>query len=185
MRQTFHLAFSGIIAALSVLLMLTTGLIPSATLALPALSGMLLIAVVIESGKRWAWITYGAVALISLLLTPDPAAAWVFLLFFGYYPILKSLIEGLRKPLLEWALKLFSANLALAALAAVAIWVFQAEALITGDLADLLGKAALPISWVILNAVFVLYDIALTKLIVLYLGRIRPKYIDKLRRNFR
>ena len=66
--------------ALSTLFVAGAGLFPTMTYALPAISGVLLIAAVIELGKRWAFFCYAAVALLSLLLGTDKEAALLFLL---------------------------------------------------------------------------------------------------------
>lgn len=70
--------------------MFLTGLIPIGTYALPAIAGVLLIVAVIEIGAKWAWMIYAAVAVLSLLFAADKEAALLFVLFFGYYPVLKS-----------------------------------------------------------------------------------------------
>ena len=71
LKQGEKVAFGGVLAALSALLVLGAGLFPTMTYAMPAISGVLLIAAVIELGKRWAFFCYAAVAVLSLLLGTD------------------------------------------------------------------------------------------------------------------
>ena len=54
-----RVAFCGVIAALSTVLFLLTGVVPVATIALPAIAGCLLIPVVVEVGLPWAFGVYG------------------------------------------------------------------------------------------------------------------------------
>ena len=62
------LAFCGVMAALSTVLLFLTGVAPVATLALPAIAGCLLIPVVVEAGLPWAFGVYGVCSVLSFLL---------------------------------------------------------------------------------------------------------------------
>ena len=90
-KQSSKIALGGIVAALSVVFMLLT-IIPSMTFVLPAVSGVLLMVVVIEVNKRWAFMVYVAVWLIAIFSVPDRMAAVVYVLFFCYFPLLKALL---------------------------------------------------------------------------------------------
>ena len=72
-----------------------------ATFALPALAGLLMIMIVIEMGARWAWPTFAVVAILSVFFVPDKQAALLYVIFFGYYPILKALIERLKNKIVQ------------------------------------------------------------------------------------
>lgn len=85
--------------------MFLTALLPMATFALPALAGLLMIMIVIEMGARWAWPTFAVVAILSVFFVPDKQAALLYVIFFGYYPILKALIERLKNKIVQWVLK--------------------------------------------------------------------------------
>ena len=87
-RKSTQVAIGGVAAALCLLLMFCTGLVPFATYALPALAGVVLIAVVAEMGWRTAMVVYAAVALLSLGIVPDREAAMLFLFFFGFSVLL-------------------------------------------------------------------------------------------------
>lgn len=102
------MALGGVMAALAVVIMSLGGLIPIATYVSPMLCAVLLQIVMQSCGVRIAWAWYGAVAILSLLLSPDKEAAAVFV-FLGHYPILKPRMDGLR---LHWLWKglLFNAS---------------------------------------------------------------------------
>ena len=85
-RNSSKTALGGIVAALSVTMMFLTAVIPTLTYALPAAAGVLLIIVVIDVDKKWAFGVYAAVSLLSLLVLPDKEAAVMYVFFFGHYP---------------------------------------------------------------------------------------------------
>ena len=60
----------GIVSALSLVLMISVAVIPFLTYALPAAAGMLIVFMVIETDKKWAFGVYAAVAILGVLLVP-------------------------------------------------------------------------------------------------------------------
>lgn len=64
---------------------------------MPCPCRILLIAVVIELGAKWAWAVFAAISILSLFFAGDKEAALYFVMFFGFYPILKARIETLAK----------------------------------------------------------------------------------------
>ena len=115
MSKSGKIALGGLLTALGVVLMFLTGLIPIGTYALPAIAGVLLIVAVIEIGAKWAWMIYAAVAVLSLLFAADKEAALLFVLFFGYYPVLKSFLERISNKVLSWISKFAVFNVAVVA----------------------------------------------------------------------
>ena len=59
----------------------------------------------IEYGTKTALSVYAAVSVISLLILPDKFSAAVYVLYAGYYPILKAKFETKPKGI-SWTLKL-------------------------------------------------------------------------------
>ena len=167
MKRTARIAWSGILGAMSVVCLLLT-IFPFATYALPALASVFLIPIVIECGRRWAWAVYAAVAVLALLIAPDIEARLLFVMFFGYYPIVKSWAESRRSRVTEWLCKFVVFNVAVVAtyglLSAVG---FSMEEFAISGVALPLG-AVLALFLVAGNVVFWLYDVALSRLIPLY-----------------
>ena len=56
---------------------------------------------------------YFVVSVLSFLLSGDKEAALYFVMFFGYYPILKNVFERIKSKVLQWILKyaLFNAGM--------------------------------------------------------------------------
>ena len=97
MRNTpaARIALGGMLAALAVVIMNLVGMIPVATFVCPMLCMMILTLVLRFCGKRIGWAWYGAVAILSVLLSPDKEAAAIFV-FIGYYPLLKPSLDKMR-----------------------------------------------------------------------------------------
>ena len=109
--QAKAMALGGVMAALAVVVMCPGGLIPVATFVCPMVCMLILRTVQTVCGYRIGWAWYGAVAILSLLLGPDKEAAAVFA-FLGYYPLVKSRLDG-KKFGLVFKLLLFNAAIGL------------------------------------------------------------------------
>ena len=93
LSASYKMALGGIFSSLAVVSMLISYIVPTATYACPALAGVMLIPIVIEIGKGWALCAYTAVSLLSFFIIPDKELVLCFVFFFGFYPILLSLIH--------------------------------------------------------------------------------------------
>ncbi len=174
-NKTYKISLCAVISAVSVVLMLLTGLFPFASYALPALAGALLAVIVIEAGMKWAILSYIAVAVLAFFITPDTTAKAAYILLFGYYPILKCVIEKVKLKPVRWVLKVINLNLAIVASFLITTYVF--------NLPDFIEefKTAGPIVAIaflaVANIAFVLYDILLTRLIAIYFYKYRKYFI--------
>ena len=167
MSKTIRLAFCGIITAFCTMMMFLTGLISIGTYALPAFSGILLIVVVIELGAGWAWPVYIASSILSLLIAGDKEAAMLFVVFFGYYPILKAYIERIRHKFVSYLLKFSVFNAAM-------VLAFFLSIRLLGVPEDSFTVFGIYLPWAFLiagNLVFAVYDYAISTLVVLYFQR--------------
>jgi MFS family permease len=171
-KQTSKVALCGVLSALSVMLMLLT-VIPIATYALPAMAGAVLIPIVVEAGPRWGWMSYAAVALLCLLIGPEPEAKVLFVTFFGYYPVLKAQLERLHKRWVEWVIKLAVFNVAI--VGSYLLMTFVLHLPMDFDLFGLDIRVFLLGMLIAGNVVFVIYDLALTNVITAYWVRLHPK----------
>lgn len=94
-RSAWKLAFGGLMAALSMVIMCLGTLIPIATFVCPVLCCMIGSVVMRLCGKRIAFAWYMLLGLLLLVMCPDKEAAIVYILF-GYYPMLKPIIDRAR-----------------------------------------------------------------------------------------
>ncbi len=167
-NRTKKLAFSAIVTALSVVFLYVGALFDVLDLSAAALASLCVLWVTVEFGTRWALAVYAATALLALLLLPTKLPAVLYVGLFGYYPPLKAFYEQKLHGALVWVAKVVTMNAAVFVMilivryvAAEALW-FEILLLVTA------------------NIVFVIYDIALTRLMRAYVlvwrKRLRIKF---------
>lgn len=170
MNRSIQVAFCGITAALSTVIMLIAGFVPTASYALPALAGIFAIAIVIEMNAGWAFASYVVSSIISALIVPDKSAALLYIIFFGFYPILKAIFERIKLKVIAYLLKFAVFNAAAIGAYFIAIWLLALKP-------ETLVIFGISIPWVLLiiaNAIFIVYDFALSGLVVAYYKRLHP-----------
>lgn len=177
MKKSSKVALCGMIAALCTLLMFMTGVFPFATYAMPVLAGLLMVAVAVETGASWAFTLYGAVSILSFLLTPDKEAMLMFIMFFGHYPITKFWLEKIKLKPLALLCKLLCFNFCIVIAYLLIIFVFRIPDILTefGDF----GKYSVYIMFVLDNILFFVYDFALTQIMNAYIYFFRPKFLRR------
>ena len=137
-----------------------------------AFAGMLTLFCVIELGRSWAFGVYVAAALLSLLLLPNKEAAVLYTAFFGYYPIVKAILEGRRMPrILEYLLKLAVFNISFVAAYLLLVYAFGLpfNELMGVDETSAWARFAIPIFLVIGNVTFLILDLLMTRMATIYL----------------
>jgi len=174
LTKTKKIALSGVISALALVIMALSSFLSVASYSLAALAGVVLILLVIEAGNRYAVAAYFIVSVLSILLLPDKETAVLFILFMGFYPILKALFEKISNIFIEYAAKFALFNLAVVLFYWVVTKLLNIEFMDTG-----IFKMSLPILLIFANLVFGLYDYALTKIISLYLNNLRPRFYKR------
>ena len=175
MNNSRQIALGGVFSALCMVLMFLTGLVPFSSYAFPAIAGAMLTVVVLESGTKFALLAYAGVSLLSILVVPDRDAALIFVVFFGYYPIIKEKLERLPARWLEISAKLALFNTAVFGGYAVAIRLLGMAEL-TEDMGEL-AQYSLLVFVVVSNITFLVYDLALTRYIIIYLHHLRKKLL--------
>lgn len=181
MSQSSKTAIGGMVTALSVVLLLPT-VLGVFTYALPAFAGMLVMFCVIELDKKWAFGIYAAVSLLGLLLVPNKEAVVYYIAFFGYYPIIKAILESKMPRVVEYILKFIIFNVAMVMSAVLLVNVFGmplSQVLGTEGETAFWVKYAAPIMLAMGNVVFILFDFSLTNLVTVYL-KIWQKRFKKL-----
>lgn len=165
-EKTRRLALCAMLSALGVVILYLGAIVEVLDLSLAALAPILVIYVAIELGGAWPWLVYGVTGLLAFLLLPQKFGALVYLLFTGFYPMVKKWAEGRLPRLLALAVKLASCTLSL----------------FVGWL--LLRALALPLDFdfplvyvaIFFEITFLLYDFVLTRFISLYVYRWRSKF---------
>ena len=157
-NKTKNTAVCGLMTALSVVLMMLTTLVPVFMYVIPIITGLLVLFTADFANKKWGIGVYFATAFLSLLLITDKEAALTYALFFGYYPLLKDIIERLPK-VVSWILKFVIFNAAAVGIGVMSFYLFG----VSGEEYDEFGKYTIPILLAMANVAFILYDFCLTK----------------------
>ena len=157
------------LSALGVVLLYIGSLVEALDLSAAVLASLACIIAVIEYGKGAPWAIYGVTSVLSLILLPVKTPAAFYAIFFGFYPILKEKIE--RRPrLLQWVIKEAIFNVALVIMG-FAVYFLST----TGDNLLLENPLIIAATVVMAELAFVLYDIALTRLISFYIIKLRNR----------
>ena len=169
-KKTFKIAYCALIASISTVLMLLTSFIPIGTYALPIFAGALLVSIVIEYNCKWALGVFAVVSILSSFLAGDKEAVVFFIALFGYYPILKNIIERYNKnAVVRWIIKLFVFN-------AAAVGSFFVVTLILEIPASEFSIFGVYLPYVFLlagNVFFILYDLSINVFVRFYVQRLR------------
>ena len=165
MRESSKAALGGIVAALAVVIMLSTYISPLLVYTAPPFAGLLLIFIIKEIGYSWAFGTYAAVSLLSVFIIADKESAVFYTFFFGYYPIVRAFLCSKIKinPLsFLLGLLIFNASLFVSVWFCSTIFGIDYSEFTTG------GKYMILMFFALMNVVFVAYDLLFIKLNFLY-----------------
>ena len=176
-KTSYKVALGGVLSAVALFIMFTTGLAPFLTYVAPMFAGMLSIMMMVEVSYGWAFLTYAAVSVLCILVTPDREAAFLFIFFFGYYPIVKGLIEKMKLSVVRWIVKFAVFNVSTISCYFIIINFFGMEEVF--DSLNELGKYSLLIFWAAANFTFVIYDLFLNSAAVVYTKWFRTKFLRK------
>lgn len=172
MKKSKLAALTGLLSALSVVLMFLGSVISVLSYIMPLISGLLMI-IIGNYSQKYSWIMFFVVSIISVFSLPDKECALTYLFFFGYYPIIKYKIDAVRSKLLCWIIKLLIFNTGIIASQFICFYVFG----IPFD--DVFGKWGIVILLLLANVVFAVYERMFYSLSVIY-SRKYKKYVDKL-----
>ncbi len=155
MSRTLKIARGGLYAALTVLLLYITNILPTSKLTLLTAASAIIPYSILTTGVRNSFIVYGASSVLSLIIGLRGAAV-AYIMFFGLYGFVKYYVEAMNKIPYEILIKLVYYNISLFVIYNVYTGLFTSSL-----------DAQLPIYVLIAGAqaVFFIYDYALTILI--------------------
>ena len=165
-NSTKRLAVCAMLSAMGVILLYVGAVVEVMDVSVAVLASLACVFAVIEYGKSAPWLVFAVTSILSLILLPQKSPALMYTLFFGFYPILKERFEKMN-PAVCWALKEAVFNVSL-----VLIIISLRFLLFSGvDIPLMMYVIAIAVCEVI----FLLYDLALTRLISLYVYKIRKR----------
>ena len=159
-------AYPAVLSALALVLVYLASMAPTGSWGIVAAAGLLPAAAVISVSLTAGFSCWAAAAVLAFLLVPDKLCALLFGVLFGLYPMVKSLVERLRKKPLEYALKLAFFN------AAFTVIYLTMAAAVAASLPRVLGSS-LWVLYGLANVVFIMYDYGFSKLIAFYIARVQ------------
>lgn len=178
MSKAGKTAFGGMATALSVVLLLFTTL-DTLSISVAAFAGLIILVCVIELSRSWAFGVWAATSIIGFLVLPNKEGVLLYFAFFGYYPIIKGLIESkVRNRVAEYAIKLIIYN---AAVFASEYVLFKVMNIPLTEFLDVkegtwLAQYIMPVLFVALNVVFFFLDYFYTVFATIYLNRWQKKF---------
>ena len=165
-NRSGRVALGGVLAAGSLAVLWLACMVPSGQLGVTAAAGLFPVGAVLAAGRSAGLLCWAAASVLGLLLLPDKGVALMYLLFLGLYPVIKSRLEQLKSWIVEWAGKILCFNAAMTMLYAAFRTLFLPA------LPEWMGEQV----WILYgagNIIFILYDIALSRLIGGLTGRLR------------
>lgn len=169
MKKAKLTAFCGMMVALSVVLMAFVTVLPVLMYVLPVVTGIIVLLVADVGSKKWATGVFFATSVLSLILLTDKESVLTYILFFGYYPLIREDLSKLSKVLFV-ILKflLFNCAAVLTGFAGVLLFGVPKEEY------EEFGRLTIPLLLGLANVVFLLYDRILVKYKIVF-GAIASK----------
>ena len=165
-KKTRAVTLSAMLSALCVVLLFIASVFPTGQLGLVAAASLFVAAAVIEIGIGSGVSVFIISSILGMLIVPNKTAALLFVMFFGYYPVIKELSGRVRGIAIQWMIKLIVFN------ASLTLTFFMIKELFIAFTSRPLGMALLYAAG---NAVFILFDYGYSKLILFYKERIHKR----------
>ena len=181
-QKTKKITAGALLAAMGVALLFIGSFIETLDLSMAALASFFCLFAVIELGGMYPWLIYTVTGILAVVLMPHSLGGWFYLVFFGYYPILKDKFDRLIKPV-AWVIKLIVFNLTLLLGTAITFLLIfgqtEGKTLIDAFMyvfggEEIGGWFAIGV-YLLANFTFIIYDFALTRLIIFYFRKIRDR----------
>ena len=166
LKQSNRMAVCGMMAALSVVIMVLGGVLGIGMYASPMLAGFCLLPIGKKYGTKDQWLVWAAVSLLSLMLIPEPEQNLMYIALFGLYPILYPYFKRLPGAW-KWIGKLLYFHAAAIAVELLVMLVLVPEVM------------SLPMIIVLLllgNAVFWMYDFLIPRSDLLFWRFLGKRY---------
>ena len=164
MMKQNRIALGGLLTALGVGILLISSVLPVMKVGMAAAAGVVTAIAVVRLGIGTAALTWIATSALALLIVPSKTAALLFAAFFGPYALVKNLVERHLHGWKQWLPKLAFCTVLSALL-------LRASAQILNLVPDVLA-GVLPLAVLLIDIIFVVYDVVFSKLISYFIVRI-------------
>lgn len=176
MKNSMKAAVCGITTALSVALLFLGGAVFLLIYIMPMITGLFMIMLRKTFGVSSAWITYVSTSILAFILVPERECMLMYILFFGYYPIIYVQLSKIKSKILALVSKLVIFNIATALVQIILIYVFMIPFLEEGE-----GRIIIYLFAALMNFLFIIYDFSVKMMSILYEQKLEKrikKYFD-------
>lgn len=169
MKNSKVIAYSGVATALSVVMLFLGSIFWVLGYTMPLVASLVMIILLDSISQKSALLTFVSTSIISFILLNDKECVLLYILFFGYYPLIRDKINDIKPKFLSYLLKFITFNAAMVLTQVLCVYVFG----IPFD--DMLGKWGIVLFVLCLNLVFVVFDKLYTLLLRLYRIKLKKK----------
>ncbi|WP_297127159.1 hypothetical protein [uncultured Eubacterium sp.] len=169
MKNSKIIAYSGVATALSVVMLFLGSIFWVLGYTMPLVASLVMIILLDSISQKSALFTFISTSIISFILLNDKECVLLYILFFGYYPLIRDKINDIKPKFLSYLLKFITFNAAMVLTQVLCVYVFG----IPFD--DMLGKWGIVLFVLCLNLVFVVFDKLYTLLLRLYRIKLKKK----------
>ena len=169
MKNSKIIAYSGVATALSVVMLFLGSIFWVLGYTMPLVASLVMIILLDSISQKSALLTFISTSIISFILLNDKECVLLYVLFFGYYPLIRDKINDIKPKFLSYLLKFITFNAAMVLTQILCVYVFG----IPFD--DMLGKWGIVLFVLCLNLVFVVFDKLYTLLLRLYKIKLKKK----------
>lgn len=169
MKNSKVIAYSGVATALSVVMLFLGSIFWVLGYTMPLVASLVMIILLDSISQKSALLTFISTSIISFILLNDKECVLLYILFFGYYPLIRDKINDIKPKFLSYLLKFVTFNAAMVLTQVLCVYVFG----IPFD--DMLGKWGIVLFVLCLNLVFVVFDKLYTLLLKLYRIKLKKK----------
>lgn len=152
-----RMATCAMMIALCIVLMVLGAVLELGMYAAPMFAGLCLIPIGQKYGTKYQFTVWFATSLLSLILVPNIEQNLMYIGIFGWYPIVRPMLENLPK-WLRPVVKILIFNTAIIAIEALVLYLFVPEALADWMIAVLL---------ILANITFLAYDFLIPRMEVI------------------
>lgn len=169
MKNSKVIAYSGVATALSVVMLFLGSIFWVLGYTMPLVASLVMIILLDSISQKSALLTFISTSIISFILLNDKECVLIYVLFFGYYPLIRDKINDIKPKFLSYLLKFITFNAAMVLTQVLCVYVFG----IPFD--DMLGNWGIVLFVLCLNLVFVVFDKLYILLLKLYRIKLKKK----------
>ena len=181
-EKTKKTAACAILSALAVTLLFVGGIIEILDMTASAIASAVIIVAYAEFGTKRALAVYAASSVLAFILFPMSGSVLYFAVVFGYYPVFKFAVDRKfrTKKLIRMLLKFAVFNAACTATILIFIKLYGINSLVAEfSGTGLSAHAVILILYVVLNIFFLMYDLLIMYVAVIYKNVLRKRIFPK------